>query len=115
MPAVQTEVNRVIENLEHASARQREVLSALQTDTVEEIGQLREDVTVLQTHPTKRPKAENGPLLEERLVGLLKERGGMTSEEQHQLAGMYPEAGARRVSLTVNSDACVRAPQDYGR
>jgi hypothetical protein len=49
MPAVQTEVNRVIDNLEHASTRQREVLSVLQTDTVDEIGQLREDVTALQT------------------------------------------------------------------
>jgi hypothetical protein len=88
----------------------------LRTDPNKEIfNELRKELTLLKTYLTESPKAENGPLLEERLVGLLKERGGMAVEEQRQLAGMYPEVGARRESLTVNSDACVRAPQDYGR
>jgi hypothetical protein len=67
-------------------------VTVFQKDVKKEISELREQLKDVQTRIFKPLEAKKQSSLQERLISLLKERVGLSAGEQHQLAGMYPEA-----------------------
>jgi hypothetical protein len=81
-----------IDSRGRAIAVHESIMTVFQKDVKKEIDKLREQLKDVQARIVKPLEAKKQSSLQERLVSLLKERGGLSAGKQHQLAGMFPEA-----------------------